>query len=546
VPRRPADRDRRADEHDDERGESGGKRPGSHEPRLTRAREAGNLFTTAMRRIPLLSGSRLVIAAADDDAVVLRPPPPGAAIDDVSAAVRDALRFPLEGEPLEALVGRRTRATIVVEPPALPLPGSAADPRQLAIAAVVDELERLGIASGYQTILVAGGLARRLAQREIASLVTPELARRFHGRVVVHDCEDPDLLAVGAHGGVELRVNRALVDTELVVTVTAAETVVHGGPAALLGAAGAPAQRRGGSISLLETGGSIGWELGVALERALARHVAVIGASIVLNQPLVGGVARGYPYEEEALERIARSPLRGLFGVLPAPLRTAVIRTLPTELTVAAAFGGPPSVAHAEALLHSVELRLARLDRPLDALVIGVPSATPYLPRERPNPLLVSYLGLGYALRLWREAFPVVDGGTVVLLNRFTRRFPHPTQLPYRSFFQATRISSDDETVAAAERAGAADVRALEQYRAGRSCHPLLPFRDWDGCRPALERLGAVVIAGCRDAAAARQLGFVPAHGLAPALAMARGRAGEQARIGFLLSPPYFPLRVGT
>jgi hypothetical protein len=54
-----------------------------------------------------------------------------------------------------------------------------------------------------------------------------------------------------------------------------------------------------------------------------------------------------------------------------------------------------------------------------------------------------------------------------------------------------------------------------------------------------------VLVAGCRDAVAARQLGFVPTHGLAPALEMAHGLAGGDARIGFLLGPPYFPLLVG-
>ena len=61
---------------------------------------------------------------------------------------------------------------------------------------------------------------------------------------------------------------------------------------------------------------------------------------------------------------------------------------------------------------------------------------------------------------------------------------------------------------------------------------------------PALSRLGAVLVAGCRDATAARQLGFVPTHGIGPALEMARGRIDRPPRIGFLLSPPYFPLRV--
>lgn len=52
-----------------------------------------------------------------------------------------------------------------------------------------------------------------------------------------------------------------------------------------------------------------------------------------------------------------------------------------------------------------------------------------------------------------------------------------------------------------------------------------------------------MLIAGCREAVAARQLGFVPVRGLGAALEMVRGRAGDQARVGFLLSP-YFPLRV--
>ncbi|MGZ8717347.1 MAG: lactate racemase domain-containing protein, partial [Gaiellaceae bacterium] len=89
------------------------------------------------------------------------------------------------------------------------------------------------------------------------------------------------------------------------------------------------------------------------------------------------------------------------------------------------------------------------------------------------------------------------------------------------------------------------DPRAIAAYRSSRTVHPLLPFRDWNACQPALGRLGAVIVAGTGDASAVRQLGFVPAHGVGAALLMARGRAGGEPRIGFLLSPPYFPLRVG-
>jgi hypothetical protein len=496
-------------------------------------------------RIPLLSGTRLVIAAAPDDSVVLLPPAPHGQLADVSAAVRDALRFPLDGEPLETLARGARRATILVESPALPIPAVADDPRQLAIGAVVDELERLGIPTGYQTIVAAAGLARRPSQRSLSALVSPELARRFHGHVVSHDVEDPDLVLLDGGDDTPLRLSPALVDTDLVVLVGAAETVLHGGPAALLAASGPETLRGATAHSLLETAGSEGWRLALALERALTRRVPVLGVSLVLQHPVVSGLLHGYPYASAALERIAGSPLRYGFSALPGALRRHVLRSLPTEISAAAAFAGPPSVAHAEALLRAVELRRTELDSPLDALVIGVPSTTPFLPRERPNPLLAAYLALGLALRLWRDAFPIVEGGAVILVSRFVRHFAHPTQQPYRAFFNALRTGRDPEVLAEAERGAATDPRALESYRAGLGVHPLLPFRDWDGCRPALERLGAVFVAGARDATAARQLGFVPAHGVGPALELARGRAGGSPRVGFLLSPPYFPLRVG-
>ncbi len=495
----------------------------------------------------MLAGTQLVVVSTDEDSVTLRPPPPAEGIADVGAAVRDALRFPLAGPPLEALVPRSAkRATVVVEPPALPIPGSERDPRQDAIAAAVDELARFGIASGYQTLLVAGGLARRAGQELVANLVSPEFARRFHGHVEVHDVERDDLVEVDGAARIPLRVHPALVETDVVVVVTAAETVLHGGPATLLAAADRDALRSAGAWSLLETSASQGWRTALALERALGGRVPLIGASLVLNHPAAGGAARGYPYDDDALERIAGSPFRHLFGVLPGGVRASILRSLPLERSAAAAFAGPPSVAHAEALLRGVELRGVTLDRELDAICLGIPRTTPHLPRERPNPVLVSSLALGLALRLWRDAFPVREGGTAILLSRFQRRFAHPTQQPYRALFGAARTGPDPESLARAEGTATSDDRALAAYRAGRTVHPLLPFADWSSCAPALSRLGHVLVAGCRDAAAARSLGFVPVHGLGAALTMARGWTDRPPRVGFLLAPPYFPLRVAA
>jgi hypothetical protein len=166
-------------------------------------------------------------------------------------------------------------------------------------------------------------------------------------------------------------------------------------------------------------------------------------------------------------------------------------------------------------------------------------------PRERLNPITVATVALGLALRLWRDAFPLVEGGTAIVLHRLSRHFMHGTQDPYRLLFHALRDGRTMSELANAEEAAATDERGLAAYRSGRACHPLLPYADWESCKPALDRLGAVVVAGCRDHQAARTLGFVPTHGIPTALEMAHGRAGGEARIGYLLSPPYFPLEVG-
>jgi hypothetical protein len=497
-----------------------------------------------MARVPLLSGTRLVVASAPDDACVLRPPRPGRSTD-VGAATREALRFPLEGRPLEELAGGASRVTIVVEPPNLPIGSVLGDPRRQAIAAVSEALEDLGVSTANQTLLVAGGLSRRASRAEIAALVTPELRRHFHGEVAVHDAASEGLVGMPA-GAPRVRLAPELVDTDLVVVVSAAETVLHGGPATLLAAADAETQRRATAESLLETRGSEGWRLATHVEREVATRVPVFGVSLVLNHPQLSGLLGGYPYDEDAAERIARSPLRVAFSASPGPVRRRVLRSLPAMRTAAAVLAGPPSVVHAEALLRAIELRRATLEEPLDALVIGIPGTTPFLPREQPNPLLAAYLGLAHALGLWRDAFPVRDGGIVILVHRFRRQFARPTQQPYLVFFRSDPIARDPTLLAAAEEAVAADGRAIEEYRSGRTVHPLLPFRDWESCRPALERLGAVYVAGARDAAAVRQLGFVPIGSIGAALQMARGQSGPQARIGFLLAPPYFPLRVGV
>jgi hypothetical protein len=221
-----------------------------------------------------------------------------------------------------------------------------------------------------------------------------------------------------------------------------------------------------------------------------------------------------------------------------------VLRDTRRSITATAVFAGRPSVAHAEALVRMIDLRGIALDAPLDALVLGVPWTGPHVPREPLNPITSAATVLAMALRLWRDGFPVRHGGTLVLVHSLTRSFAHTSHDPYRVVFDALRAGGKG-ALDEAEQEAVVDPRALRAYRAGRACHPLLPFADWAGCQPALGRLGQVIVAGSRDAIAARALGFVPSRSVASALEMAHGVAGGQARVGVLPAPPYAPLLVG-
>lgn len=494
-----------------------------------------------MRRAPLFAGSRLVLVPVQPDDVVVRPPPAPERGVDVAAAVRDALRFPLSGPPLEQVAVRGGSATVVVEPPALPVPGVQHDPRPQALAAALHELELVGVGPERVTILVAGGLARRVGAGELERVLPPPEARAFRGRVVVHDSESEDLVALTG----EAQVHPALLNADLVLTVGAAETVLHGGPATLAKASDAATARRAvEASSLLEVGRAPGWELALELEAALAARVPVLGVSLVLDLPRATGALRGYPETPDALRRVERSWTRALFNRLPGALRRSVLDGRTRRTTATAVFAGAPSVAHAEALVRGIELRGAPVVEPVDALVVGVPWTGPHVPREPVNPVTAAAIGLGLAVRLHRDAFPVAKGGTVVLVHPLARSFGGGDG-PYAAMLEGLRTVGGHHELDRLEAAAASDERARSAYRAGTACHPLLPYADWAGCRSVLEHVGRVVVAGCRDATAARALGLVPSHGIASALEMAHGVAGGRARVGVLLAPPYPALLVG-
>ena len=499
-----------------------------------------------MPRLPLISGSRVPLVTVDDDARLLTPPATLRSLADVPAAVGEALRYPLSGPALPDVATRGGRAVIVVERRSLPLPESSVDPRRSALGAVVEELEALGMPPERCTILVAGGLERRAGRREQEALLYRTEARDFRGSVVVHDAESPKLVPLDLDGRPSVRMHPSLLEADLIVCLTAAETSERGGACTLLDACAAgviasppPAQ------SLLAPSASPTGTLAGKVAAALARRTPVTSVSLVLDHPRLTGPYSGYPASQSAITALRRSPVRRIVNTLPGVVRDRVLQSLGRSLAATTVLAGPPAVSHAEALLRGVALRGITLDVPVDTLLVPLPWRSLHQPREPLNPIAAAAIGLGHALRLWRDESPLCEGGSVILLHDFRRAFGHGPQRPYLNLFHVLREGATAEGLAAARASAAADPRAITAYRDGRAPHPLLPYVDWASCAPVLSRAGRVLVACCRDAGAARALGLVPTHNVPTALEMARGVAGGSHSMAVLMAPPYAPLLVG-
>ena len=511
---------------------------------------AGTSSRPLMPRVPLLSGSRLAVVNVRRRRRAAAAPRPPEAVADVAAAVRDALRFPLAGQPLEALVRAAARATIVVEPPALPIPGALGDPRRAALAAT--STSSSGSASPTSARRSSSPAGSRGGRRSASSrrCVAPEFARRFHGQVEVHDAEAPELVDLGEPGA------RRCASTARSSRPTSSSPSPPPRPCCTAGRRRCSAPRPGGAARgdrLLAARDRRPRRAGssrVALERALARRV-----------PRDRRLARAQP--AAAHGPLPRLPVRGRRRSSGSPARRCAALSRPArpgsgagcssalgrELTAVAAFAGPPSVAHAEALLRGIERRATpRSSEPLDAIVIGIPQHDAVLPRERPNPSRPRTSALGLALRLWRDALPGRGrrhGDPAAPALSATSRTG--TQQPYRAFFHATprrahrRGPRRGRARGGRRRAGARGLPRRPRLPSAAAVRRLgrLPA----GARPARRRPRRRLprrtrrrgsSASCRRTASRR------------ALEMARGRAGGEARIGFLLAPPYFPLEVGA
>jgi len=135
------------------------------------------------------------------------------ALDRPDEAVRDALRRPIESQPLRDLAKGRRDACIVICDVTRPVPNPVILPQ------ILNELEEAGMSRSDVTILIATGTHRPNLGDELVAMVGQEVVDTC--RIVNHICTaDEDVRYLGeSPNGVPVKLNRHYLDADLKITV---------------------------------------------------------------------------------------------------------------------------------------------------------------------------------------------------------------------------------------------------------------------------------------------------------------------------------------
>ena len=248
------------------------------------------------------------------------------AAPDVPAALRDALRHPVAGPPLRAVVRPGQRVAVSVCDVTRP------QPREAMLRALLTELAGL-VSPDDVTVLIATGTHRGNTPGELAEMLGDELAGRL--RVINHDARDEDMLTwCGVHGdGVPVWLNRHWVDADVKITTGFVE------PHFFAGFSGGPK---------LVAPGLAG------LDTTLTLH----DAQRIGSEQATWAVCEGNPVHDDVRAIAAATGVDFAFDVV-----------LNREQQVVAAFGGEVLAMHAAARAYVREVSMRPVDGLFDVVV---------------------------------------------------------------------------------------------------------------------------------------------------------------------------------
>lgn len=453
----------------------------------------------------IVSGSRTIPVDLPEDAQVV-----GAGLSvplepasDLGSTVAKALDEPLDRPPLEEIAAPTMKVTIAFDDPTVPC---YAPVWSSALPAIVERLERGGVARSDISLVCANSLHRAFTHDELARTIGDDFVREHADRLSCHDGEDPDqMVHVGTtRSGYDVVLGRSVVDSDLTVYLNCSTT----------------------------RGFSGGWKsvcVGLSGYRSIHHHHTpdVMSMSLDRNRMHEMLDEMGALTEEKlGTERIFK-----LETVLANPAQVHDV------------FGGSVGATRARAMSVLTAHQPARRDlveEPVDVVIYGVPDWSPYAAFSHTNPILdLVSTGLGYLGGMIQALGR--PGCTAILATPCPNRWNMDHHPAYREVWDdVLPLTRDPEEIRAEfEPTFARRADYIERYRFGNAFHPvhatmaLYPLKR-------LRHARRIIVAGADDPAVPARLGFDNAPTVEEALAMEAAELGRAPTIALVDYPLAF------
>jgi nickel-dependent lactate racemase len=142
------------------------------------------------------------------------------AVNDLDAAVRHALDYPLGLPAIRDIVRKGSRVVIAFDDPTVTSFGPI---RRIAIEGVLAQLAEAGVREDDVALICANALHRKFTRDELATIIGRELVDRFGERLFCHDAEDAaNLTYFGTtEHGYDVELSKYAVDADLCVYINA-------------------------------------------------------------------------------------------------------------------------------------------------------------------------------------------------------------------------------------------------------------------------------------------------------------------------------------
>lgn len=459
-------------------------------------------------------------------------PAEGEPSSDPRSLIDASFDAPLSGDPfIQRLRGCR-RLTIVFGDNTQPRPRLKFDIRRDIIERILELAAGAGIDD--VALIAATGLNRKLTPDEFVDLLGERVVRSFlpQGLLNSHEVSDPKaVVTIGTVEGHEIRLNRRVAESDLVINVVARTSPRSRSLKQLV--CGLTDLATVDFVAGLEGLGHP--DRGQRVSAAICDVVPVITVEAVLGTPLYDrplGFVNRREWEWRLSDQLSYIGVRQFLAGAPKHASARLFGGLRADYPVLDIIVADPQSAEAQARQVWQAANSVSAPESLDIVVTSVWGLGGNISDALGSPLAASHRALVGTEVTVGEPSLLRPGGVLIAFHPLPNRFSNRHHSAAADFFadvltdtldpQQVREKYQDRYVN--------DPWYLELYRSQHAFHPLSVFHQWYATALAVQRIGDVIWVGA-DRRSAAVLGHRSASTYADALEIAANRVGTHPSI---------------